>query len=175
MLPPWAALALALALGGTAPPPRSPGASAERLVADVASADHLARALGRLALARADAGRVQEVGRDMLVDHARLHAALAGAARAAGVAVPPAMTPEHRALVARLETLRGPAFDRAYARAVAREHRKDVARVRRATRSRIAPVAAFARSALPVLRRHLARAERLVADGPDAGAVPTGP
>ncbi|MBE7217867.1 MAG: DUF4142 domain-containing protein [Caulobacteraceae bacterium] len=61
----------------------------------------------------------------------------------------------------RLSKLSSPAFDSAMRASAIEEHRKDIAARERETKSGFSRTAAFARSAIPTLRKHLVAAEAL--------------
>jgi len=83
--------------------------------------------LGRLAAARGVDKEVKQFGADMARDHERAGEDLKQIAGQLNIAVPAQIDDEHRALISRLSTLNGKAFDRAYMDAMVNGHQEVLA------------------------------------------------
>jgi putative membrane protein len=113
----------------------------------------------RLALNRSADPRIRSFARRMVHDHTRTSRMLMRAVPP-GLRATPRLNPRQAGMLRRLGALRGPAFDRAYARMQVSGHRQAVALFRRES-SAPRPIGPLARSTLPLLREHLAMAIRL--------------
>ena len=78
--------------------------------------------MARLAESRAEAEPVRTFAKRMLEEHGRLNERLTQAARAIGVDVPTGPNENEAAVIERLKTLQGAAFDEVYSVGVAQEH-----------------------------------------------------
>jgi putative membrane protein len=112
--------------------------------------------LGRVAARQASSERVKQFGQRMVTDHGAANAELKKLAARKAIALPSRMTPEHETMAARLSSLKGAEFDRAYMKAMLEDHQGDVAEFRDKTMSATDDdVKAFATETLPKLEEHL--------------------
>src|SRR4051794_7797493 len=101
-------------------------APAANFVKDAVQGDYSEMTLGRLIASRGASAQVRSFGRTLQRDHSN---GLAQAQRLAArlrIRVPLAMMPEAREEQAKLQRLRGPAFDREVKRYMIDDHRKDI-------------------------------------------------
>jgi putative membrane protein len=136
-------------------------APARQFLADAIRGDNSEMILGRIAADRGDSAGVRDYGARLHGDHANAGAEAAAVARALRIPVPGGMTPEAARERARLQRLRGPAFDREFVRYMANDHREDIAKFERQARTGDRRTAALAQAQLPTLREHLRIAESL--------------
>lgn len=102
----------------------------------------------------------RKMGRAVERDHRAIDASLGAVARAGGLALPEGASRATQGRIGALTALSGPAFDRAYAKALRSAHRADLAAFEKtAAATRNAGLRDAITQALPVLRRHLAMAE----------------
>jgi putative membrane protein len=92
--------------------------------------NQLELALGRLAVERAGAPEVKEMGRKMVQNHTELGRLLSELAEQSGVAENPELSPEQRAIYDRLASQSGTAFDTSFKQAVDAGHVKELAMYR---------------------------------------------
>jgi putative membrane protein len=135
--------------------------SDRQFLAEAMKGDNSEIVLGSLARARATAPAVRSYGATLAADHSRAKAQVAVLARRQGVPVTSAIMPEARAERMKLQRLRGAAFDREFASYMVNDHHEDIAKFEEQARHGNGPVARLAEQQLPVLRKHLAMAERL--------------
>lgn len=150
-------LAAAAAIGLSAAAPAQPP---NYFIQDAIRGHQTEMMLGGLASERAASPEVRRYGRELQRDHGAAKQDAIRVARRMGVPNPAGMTAEGRRTWARLKMLHGRAFDRAFLREVAEEHREDIAEYRDQARSG-APTARYAERTLPTLREHLRAAETL--------------
>lgn len=114
--------------------------------------------LGRMAVQKATLDAVKQFGQRMIDDHTKANEELKTVADAKQIALPDEarVKAKHRVLIAKLEKLSGPAFDKAYMADMVEDHVKDVAAFEReASSGKDADIQAFARKTLPTLKEHL--------------------
>jgi putative membrane protein len=142
----------------------SPSAAASRgasFLKEAMQGDNSETTLGSIAAKRGASAGVRDFGRMLSTDHRKGKAQAAAVARQMHVPVTDEMAPEAIAERAKLARLRGRSFDREFTRYMVDDHHKDIAKFSAEVSSRDpGPVVALAKQTLPVLRKHLATAER---------------
>ena len=136
-------------------------APAPKFLHDAIQGDNSETRLGRLIASRGFSEAVRSYGRTLARDHSTARVQAAAVARRERVSIPSSTMPEARAEYAKLQRLRGHAFDREVKRYMIRDHRKDISDFEKQVRSGDRQTAALARAQLPVLRKHLRIAESL--------------
>lgn len=116
--------------------------------------------LGKMAQEKAADAKVKDFGARMQKDHGNANAELRAIAAKKGLAIPGGPGP-HGAMMKKLGSLQGAAFDSAYMRAMVDDHTKAVKEFEMATKSPDADVKAFAEKTLPTLREHLRLAQEV--------------
>lgn len=131
--------------------------------ASVAQSDAYEILAARDALAQSRDPQVQAFARMMIDEHERMGASLRQAVTAAGLSPPPeAMSGDQAALLSSLQSLSGPAFDKAYALQQVLAHHQAIAVVRSFAAGGAEPtLRAAAQAAAPMIQRHLELAEHL--------------
>lgn len=116
--------------------------------------------LGRMAQEKAADAKVKDFGARMQKDHGNANAELRAIAAKKRLTIPGGPGP-HAAMMKKLGSLQGAAFDSAYMRAMVDDHAKAVKEFEMATKSPDADVKAFAEKTLPTLREHLRLAQEI--------------
>ena len=117
--------------------------------------------LGQTAQQKASSAAVKELGKKIEQDHTQAGTELAALAKAKNVPLP-ADAGGEKAMMDKMSSLSGTAFDKAYTKAMVRDHKKDVKEFEREAANGIdSDVKAFAAKMLPILREHLRMAEGL--------------
>ncbi len=83
--------------------------------------------LGKLATQKGASDDVKQFGQQMVDDHGRLGDQMKSVAGQIGVEPPTTLTPMDKALEVRLQALSGDDFDKAYIKAMLKDHEKDLA------------------------------------------------
>ena len=118
--------------------------------------------LGRWALQLGASEAVKQFGQRMVDDHSKANAELTALASSKGITLPTELDKKHQGEVRKLTRLSGAEFDRAYAKMMLSDHKKDVAAFeKQSTKGADADVKAFASKALPTLQEHLQMATAL--------------
>ena len=119
--------------------------------------------LGKLALRQTQDPGVRTYAQRMVDDHQAAAAKLTKIAGEDQLELPQALDAEHQALKEKLSELRGAAFDREYAKAMAKGHDHAVALFEAASQAAQMPseLKEFAAATLPTLKEHMAMAHEL--------------
>jgi putative membrane protein len=127
---------------------------------DALKGDNSEMMLGQIAAERGASPALRSYGRTLHDDHATAREQVVPLARQAGVAISEQPMPEAAQERRKLARLHGRAFDREFSSYMVKDHRKDIAEFEKQAHKR-GPASELARQTLPVLRKHLAIAERL--------------
>ncbi len=118
--------------------------------------------LAQLAEQKADSKDVKEFASKILKDHQDAKTRLETVAAQAGVQLPPQLDDDQLELKQQLSTLSGATFDREYLDAMVAAHTAAVAVLELESRQGdYEPASGFAKSVLPTIQDHLARARKL--------------
>ncbi|MBO0763704.1 MAG: DUF4142 domain-containing protein [Hyphomicrobiaceae bacterium] len=172
------AAAAALALAGTAAlaQQKAPAASVA-FAKKVAGANSFAIQSSELAQDRAQADEVRTFARQMIADHTKIGKDFSSAVGVANIALPAPEEPsaKQKALLAKLRSAKGPAFDKAYLAAQVTGHKEAVSVLRKYAKSgRTAEFKQFAQQTLPVVKQHLSELSMLTNQAVAAGQRRTG-
>jgi len=112
--------------------------------------------LGQLALKNTQDAKVRSYAERMVKDHSAADKKLQAIAAKENLQLPKSLDTEHESLKAKLQSLKGEDFDRAYVQAMAKGHDKAVALFESASQQPQMPedLKQFAASTLPTLEQH---------------------
>ena len=112
--------------------------------------------LGQLAMQKTDDQQVRAYAQRMVKDHQAADAKLRKLAATENLSLPQSLDAEHQALKEKLSNLQGEAFDREYAKAMAKGHDKAVALFEAASQApqMSSELKEFAAATLPTLKEH---------------------
>jgi putative membrane protein len=112
--------------------------------------------LGKLAAQKSQDKDVRDYAQRMVKDHQAADAKLKKIAAQENITLPQSLDPEHEAVKEKLSALQGEAFDREYAKVMAKGHDKAVALFESASQDAKMPaeLKEFAASTLPTLKQH---------------------
>lgn len=127
-------------------------------------------AMGNLAESHAQSADVKAFGQRMVQDHSAANDKLKAAAEEEHIQLPSRPSAKDRNAINRLSKLQGEAFDKAYAKAMVKDHKKDIGEFKQEAKAANSPVQNFAQATLPTLQEHLQLAEKL----PGEAATPNG-
>jgi putative membrane protein len=118
--------------------------------------------LGKLAVQKGSSQQVRDFGAMMVKDHSAANAELAGLAKSKKIILPEELDGQAAKLKTELSAKSGSDFDKAYTEAMIKDHKEDTTEFARAIRVVKYPeMIAFAKKTLPVLKMHLAAAEKM--------------
>ena len=157
-----AQFAAVVLVAGTASACNSGGQAAgpQHFLEDALKGDNSEMMLGRMAAQSAASPELRAYGQTLYDDHARALEQATRAARQAGVHITDQPMPEAVEERRKLAGLRGRDFDREFASYMVEDHKKDIAEFEKQA-AKGGPAGQLAKDTLPVLRKHLAMAERL--------------
>jgi putative membrane protein len=118
--------------------------------------------LGQLAVEKATDQAIKDFGQKMVTDHGKANEELKALASSKNATPPVKFSRKEDSTIADLQKASGKDFDLAYAKAMLKDHKKDVKEFRDAAKDLKDPdLKAFAEKTLPVLEEHLRMAEQL--------------
>jgi putative membrane protein len=118
--------------------------------------------LAKLAQEKAASDAVKQFAQKMIDDHTKADDQLQQVASKENMTLPDRLAPKQQELLDKLSKLSGPAFDKAYAKNMVKDHEKDVNEFRAESQGGSDPgVKQFASTNLPVLEQHLELAKNL--------------
>lgn len=145
------------------PPPPSLSQADRDFINQAAMGGEAEVQLGQLAAQKAAQPQVRDFGQQMVSDHTQLNQQLMQVAQAKGVTPPTSLDPTHAEMLARLQRLRGAAFDRAYLQGQIADHQTTLALFQNEAANGTDPdLKALAAQAVPTIQHHLEEARALV-------------
>ena len=104
----------------------SPSQSDKKFVRTALEGGNAEVALAQLAMQKGSSEDVRQFGQKLMDDHRRLADQMRDVAQKEGIRPPDGESTKSKATEAKLRTLSGPAFDKAYIGAMVKEHREDL-------------------------------------------------
>ena len=127
--------------------------------------------LGQLAQQQGASDEVKAFGQRMVTDHQAANEKLQTIAQSMNEQLPTNLSKHDQNELTKLQTLHGAAFDKAYAKDMRADHRKDIREFEHeAKHGKAGELKQFADSTLPTLKDHLAAAEKLPTSSREASA-----
>jgi putative membrane protein len=116
--------------------------------------------LGQMAAQKGTNADVKAFGQQMADDHTKANDDLKSVAAKQGVTLPSGLSAKDQALKSKLQNLSGEEFDRAYMKAMVKDHEEDVKEFQKeANNGKNPQIKDFASRTLPVLQGHLDKAK----------------
>ena len=116
--------------------------------------------LGQLALDKASSPDVKSFAQRMVDDHSKANDQLKAAAAKGRMTLPTTMNAKDQSLYNKLNDLSGPAFDKAYMKAMVKDHEEDIKEFQKEASKGLNPdIKNFASTTLPTLQEHLQMAK----------------
>ncbi|HVF29007.1 MAG TPA: DUF4142 domain-containing protein, partial [Pyrinomonadaceae bacterium] len=98
---------------------------------------------------------IKQFGERLVQDHTKANEELTTLAGAKGITLPKELNAKHKAMVAKMSAMSGAGFDRAFAKEMQKDHKKDISVFQKqADKGTDAELKAFAAKTLPTLREH---------------------
>jgi putative membrane protein len=129
-------------------------------IRDAIQADMAEVKVGQLAQQKGQSDKVKSFGKMLEDDHSKNLTEAKALAGQMGVAPPTEVNAMQKAMYDKLNGLSGAAFDTAFARDMADDHKKDIAKFQKAAKSG-GPTASYAEMTLPALQTHLRTAQSI--------------
>jgi putative membrane protein len=132
--------------------------------------------LGQLAAQKASNPDVKAFGQQMVDDHTKANDQLKSVAGQENITLPTTLDAKDQALMTKLQGLSGAQFDKAYVKAMVKDHQEDVKEFQKeADKGKDPQIKNFASQTLPILQQHLSKAQSLqasVSGGSSAAGTP---
>ena len=122
-------------------------------------------AMGQLAQQKGQSDGVKSFGQRLVTDHSDANQKAMAAANALGVTPPSEPSKKQKADHDKMSKLADAKFDRAFSRAMVKDHATAIKAYQRASKLRDAEAANYASQALPTLQQHLDSAKDLTKTG----------
>jgi putative membrane protein len=117
--------------------------------------------VGQLAQQKGVTDGVRQFGTVLEQDHSKANQQAMTVASSMGVTSPAAPSRKEQAEYRHLASLSGSAFDKAFVKAMVKDHKKDIAEYEKEAKATNSPAASYAQQILPDLHKHLQLAESL--------------
>jgi putative membrane protein len=125
--------------------------------------------MGQLAQQKGQSQDVKQFGQMLQQDHGQHLQQSQQMAQQMGVTPPTEPNAEQKAMYDRLSKMNGTQFDKAFAKDMVQDHKKDIAKYQKEAKSK-GPLANFAQQTVPVLQKHLQTAQSLQNAGAAVGS-----
>jgi putative membrane protein len=117
--------------------------------------------VGELAQRKGATEGVRHFGEVLEQDHSKANQQAIAAASSMGVTPPSEPTPKEQRIYQHLASLSGAKFDKAFVKAMVKDHKEDIAKYTREAKATNSPASNYAETVLPDLHKHLRIAESL--------------
>lgn len=118
--------------------------------------------MGQLAAQKASSDDVKQFGQKMVQDHTQMTDQIKQVAQQLGVSEPKGLSKKDKAEIAKLNSLSGPEFDKAYIAAMVKDHKKDLSDFRAEAQNTQDPtVKQAAQQGAQVIDQHLQMIEQI--------------
>jgi putative membrane protein len=117
--------------------------------------------VGQLAQQKGATEGVRHFGAVLEQDHSKANQQAMTAASSMGVTPPSEPSPKEQRVYDHLASLAGSQFDKAFVKAMVKDHKKDIAEFKKEARESNSPASSYAQATLPDLEKHLRIAESL--------------
>lgn len=154
----------ALALGAAlllAPGANAADRKAEAFVKEAMQGNMAEVEMGKLAQQNGQSDAVKQYGKMLETDHGAAEQKLSSVASQLGVQAPSEPSKKQKADHDKMAKMTGEKFDRAFAKHMVKDHKKDIKDYEKAAKSKEQAVSSYASDTLPVLKKHLDQAQSL--------------
>ncbi|MEP6938030.1 MAG: DUF4142 domain-containing protein [Chthoniobacterales bacterium] len=112
--------------------------------------------LGKIAAEKGQSQDVKDFGNRMVKDHSKANDQLKEVAGKMSAKVPGKLNAKHKAMVDQLSAMSGAEFDKAYVKAMIKDHEQDIAEFEKADKEvKNADLKKFIENTIPVMKEHL--------------------
>jgi putative membrane protein len=130
--------------------------------------------LGQLAAQKASSPDVKAFGQQMVDDHTKANDQLKSVASQENMTLPSTLDAKDQALMTKLQGLSGADFDKAYVKAMVKDHQEDVKEFQKeADKGKDPQIKNFASQTLPVLQQHLSKIQSIQSNMGSSSAAGT--
>ena len=131
--------------------------------------------LGQLAAQKASNPDVKAFGQQMVDDHSKANDELKSVAAKENMNLPATLDSKDQALYTKLQGMSGADFDKAYVKAMVKDHQEDVKEFQKeADKGKDPQIKSFASQTLPTLQQHLSKIQSIMSNMSGAGSAAHG-
>jgi len=141
----------------------------QKFLKDAVEGDLAEVNMGKLAQQNGQSEDVKQFGQMLQTDHGQHLQQAQQMAQQMGVTPPTQPTAKQTKVYDRLSKEHGAKFDKAFAQAMVKDHKQDIAAYEKQAKSK-GPLASFAQQTVPTLQKHLQSAEALTNRGATTGS-----
>jgi putative membrane protein len=133
----------------------------QKFAVDARMANLMEVKLGELAMTNGFSEEIKQLGQIMKEDHSRSNGDLIEITSKKGMPVPMELDEKHQLLYDKLSKKNAEDFDKAYAKRLVKEHKKNICRFKKeAKRGKDAELKQYASNTVPVLQQHLEKSKK---------------
>ena len=154
-------IAAAAALASSATTASAADEGSQKFIKEAIEGNLAEIAVGKLAQEKGRSEGVRSFGAQLVANHTAANEKAAKIANSIGVTPPTASNKKQQAVYDKLSKLSGEKFDRRFAKAMVKDHKKDIREFEKEAKKKNDPAADFANETVPTLRKHLEMAESL--------------
>jgi putative membrane protein len=154
-------IAMAAALLGGLSAAGAADKASEKFIKEAVEGNLAEVQVGQLAQQKGESDGVKKFGEQLQKDHSAANEKVTALANKLGVTPPTEPNKKQKAIHDRLAKLSGPAFDKAFAKAMVDDHKEDIRKFEKQAKKKNDPTADLANEILPDLRKHLEMAQSL--------------
>ena len=154
-------IGVALAVLGSVAVASAADKGSQKFITEVIRGNLAEVQVGKLAQQKGQSDAVRSFGQQLVSDHSDANNQATQVADQLGVTPPKEPNAKQKAAYDKLSKLSGEAFDRAFAKEMVADHKKDIKEFEKEAKKKDDPAAQFASDTLPVLHKHLDMAQNL--------------
>ncbi len=140
---------------------KSAAENVARFLSEAADARLMDTEQGKLARERGTTEEIRSYGRWMMRDQNKLLQEIQAIAKSKSIKLPSAISEEKSKGLEELKKLKGPEFDKKFAKMICLDHKRDVKEFKKATKFEDVDVKQFASQYLPTIEAHLERIQEI--------------
>jgi putative membrane protein len=135
--------------------------ASQKFVQDAIEGNFAEVQMGQLAQQNGQSAEVKSYGQMLVTDHSAANEKAKALATQMGMTAPTEPNAKQKAMHDKMAKMTGADFDKAFAKEMVADHKKDIAEYKKESRKKNDPAADFANNTLPTLQKHLDAAQKL--------------
>jgi putative membrane protein len=154
-------IALTAALLGSVTAVSAADKASQKFIMDAIQGNLAEVQMGQLAQQNGQSEDVKSYGKMLVTDHSAANDKAMSVAKEIGVTPPTEPSAKQKAMHDKMAKMTGANFDKAFAKDMVADHKKDIAAFQKEAKKKNDPAADFANDTLPTLQKHLDAAQKL--------------
>jgi putative membrane protein len=135
--------------------------ASQKFVQDAIQGNFAEVQMGQLAQQNGQSAEVKSYGQMLVTDHSAANEKAKALATQMGMTPPTEPNAKQKAMHDKMSKMTGADFDKAFAKEMVADHKKDIAEYKKEAKKKNDPAADFANNTLPTLQKHLDAAQKL--------------